>query len=68
MNETTQALPALTNFHHVAYRCRDADETRRFYEGVLGMPLAIALDFTEVSGTDTKLEYMHLFFRLGDGN
>jgi catechol 2,3-dioxygenase-like lactoylglutathione lyase family enzyme len=58
----------LTNFHHVAYRCRDAGETRAFYEGVLGLPLSIALDFTEISGTDTKLEYMHLFFRLEDGN
>ncbi len=68
MPENTTSLSPLTNFHHVAYRCRDALETRAFYEGVLGMPLAIALDFTEVSGTDTKLEYMHLFFRLEDGN
>ena len=68
MSGNTAALSPLTNFHHVAYRCRDAAETRAFYEGVLGLPLAIALDFTEVSGTDTKLEYMHLFFRLEDGN
>ena len=68
MPEQTTAPSALTNFHHVAYRCRDAMETRAFYEGVLGLPMTIALDFTEVSGTDTKLEYMHLFFRLEDGN
>lgn len=68
MPENPTSLSPLTNFHHVAYRCRDAQETRAFYEGVLGMPLAIALDFTEVSGTDAKLEYMHLFFRLEDGN
>ncbi len=68
MREQTVAPAALTNFHHVAYRCRDAMETRAFYEGVLGLPMTIALDFTEVSGTDTKLEYMHLFFRLEDGN
>ena len=68
MTIDTTSLSPLTNFHHVAYRCRDAMETRTFYEGVLGLPLAIALDFTEVSGTDTKLEYMHLFFRLEDGN
>ena len=68
MPDSPTPLAPLTNFHHVAYRCRDAQETRAFYEGVLGLPLAIALDFAEVSGTDTKLEYMHLFFRLGDGN
>ncbi len=68
MPETSTSPSPLTNFHHVAYRCRDAQETRAFYEGVLGMPLSIALDFTEISGTDTKLEYMHLFFQLEDGN
>ena len=68
MPNPATAPAALTNFHHVAYRCRDAMETRAFYEGVLGLPMKIALDFTEVSGTDTKLEYMHLFFELEDGN
>ncbi|MBL8384785.1 MAG: VOC family protein [Burkholderiales bacterium] len=68
MNQTAAAPPALSNFHHVAFRCRDAEETRRFYEGVLGLPLSIALDLAEISGTDTRLEYMHLFFRLEDGN
>ena len=58
----------IQGLHHWAYRCRDAEETRQFYEGVLGLPLSIALDFTEVSGTDTKLEYMHLFFKLEDGS
>lgn len=47
MSENTSALSPLTNFHHVAYRCRDAAETRAFYEGLLGLPLAIALDFPQ---------------------
>jgi hypothetical protein len=25
--------------HHYAYRCRDAEETRSFYEEALGLPL-----------------------------
>ena len=25
--------------HHFAYRCRDAEETRHFYEDILGLPL-----------------------------
>ena len=66
----TQAtgLKLLGNVHHAAYRCRDAAQTRWFYEEVLGLPLRIALVFDEVSGTGMKREYMHLFFALGDGN
>ena len=29
--------------HHWAFRCRDADETRHFYEEILGLPLAAAV-------------------------
>jgi catechol 2,3-dioxygenase-like lactoylglutathione lyase family enzyme len=59
--------PAITGVHHSAYRCRDAEETRAFYEDVLGLPLAAALTFEEEPGTGAKHPYMHLFFRLGDG-
>lgn len=62
------ATPKISNAHHIAYRCRDAVETRRFYEGVLGLELEAALAFDEISGTDVKLRYMHLFFKMGDGN
>jgi len=61
-------LPPLEQFHHVAFRCRDAEETRSFYQDLLGLPLSAGLAFDEVSGTDTKLRYMHLFFGLGDGS
>jgi len=36
------ALPApapIQQLHHFAYRARDAEETRRFYEDILGLPL-----------------------------
>lgn len=65
-NEAT--LPTLKNFHHVAFRCRDAAQTRAFYEGILGMPMTAGLALNEISGTATPLEYMHIFFQLGDGN
>ena len=71
MSSTTPPAPALStlgNVHHAAFRCRDAAQTRWFYEELLGLPLAIALALDHVSGTDQKREYMHLFFRLGDGN
>lgn len=66
--QTTPSLPRLGNFHHVAFRCRDAQQTRDFYEGVLGLPIAAGLAFDEVSGTDMQLRYLHVFFELGDGN
>ncbi len=64
----TEALQMLGNVHHAAYRCRDAQQTRWFYEEVLGLPLAAAMVFDHISGSDDKRDYMHLFFQLGDGN
>ena len=62
------ALPALKGVHHAAYRCRDAEETRKFYEDILGLPLKAALVFEEEPGSGRPLPYMHLFFELRDGN
>jgi catechol 2,3-dioxygenase-like lactoylglutathione lyase family enzyme len=60
--------PVLKGVHHSAFRCRDAEETRKFYEDILGLPLKAALVFEEEPGTGRPLPYMHLFFELGDGN
>ena len=62
------AIPALKGVHHAAYRCRDAEETRAFYQDILGLPLKAALVFEEEPGTGRPLPYMHLFFEFGDGN
>jgi len=66
--QETEALQMLGNVHHAAYRCRDAEQTRWFYEEVLGLPLAAAMVFDHISGSNDKRDYMHLFFQLGDGN
>ena len=58
----------INNVHHVAFRCRDAEQTRWFYEDVLGLKLAAAMAFDHLSGTDKKIEYMHIFFEMLDGN
>ncbi|MGF1610101.1 MAG: VOC family protein [Kiloniellales bacterium] len=51
--------------HHNAYRCRDSEETRRFYEDFLGLPLADAFEIGETkSGRETRV--LHSFYRLGD--
>jgi catechol 2,3-dioxygenase-like lactoylglutathione lyase family enzyme len=63
----TFAAPRISGVHHTAYRCKDAQETRAFYEGILGLPLKAALVFEEEPGTGRPLPYMHLFFEMGDG-
>lgn len=68
MSQPTAPLPPVLGIHHAAFRCFDAEETRAFYEDVLGLELAAALVFDEAPGGGQALEYMHLFFRLGDGN
>jgi catechol 2,3-dioxygenase-like lactoylglutathione lyase family enzyme len=60
--------PHIRGIHHSAYRCRDAAETRHFYETVMGLKLAAALVFDTDPGTQQKLDYMHLFFEMGDGH
>src|SRR6185369_13296077 len=53
--------------HHNAYRCRDSEETRRFYEDFLGLPLCGSLDIQETkSGRRTSV--LHTFYQLDDGS
>jgi len=61
----TATTPAVNGVHHTAYRCRDAEETRAFYEDKLGLPLKIALEIDEEPSTGNPLKYMHLFFDIG---
>lgn len=54
--------------HHFAYRCRDAEETRRFYEDVLGMPLTHVIKMDYVPSTGEYCPYVHVFFQMRDGS
>ena len=57
----------LKGLHHNAYRCRDSEETRRFYEDFLGLPLAHTLEIdTTMSGRATHV--LHTFYALDDGS
>ena len=59
--------PAVRGLHHAAFRCRDSDETRRFYEDFLGLPLVEAFEIREtMTGRTTKV--LHTFFEMGDGS
>ncbi len=53
--------------HHNAYRCRDSEETRRFYEGFLGLPLVGALHIKE-SMTGRHTDVLHTFYAMDDGS
>lgn len=57
----------IKGLHHNAYRCRDSEQTRRFYEGFLGLELAGALEISETK-SGRKTEVLHTFYRLGDGS
>ena len=57
----------IKGLHHSAYRCRDSEETRGFYEGFLGLPLAGTLEITETK-TNRATQALHTFYRLGDGS
>lgn len=57
----------IKGLHHNAYRCRDSEETRRFYEGFLGLPLAGALRIKE-SKTGRKTDVLHTFYEMDDGS
>jgi catechol 2,3-dioxygenase-like lactoylglutathione lyase family enzyme len=57
----------IKGLHHNAYRCRDSEETRRFYEDFLGLPLSGSLEISETkSGRQTHV--LHTFYRLDDGS
>jgi glyoxylase I family protein len=59
---------AIHGLHHMAWRCRDAEETRRFYEDLLGLPLFHIIQSDHVPSTGEYCPYTHIFFRLGDGS
>jgi catechol 2,3-dioxygenase-like lactoylglutathione lyase family enzyme len=59
---------AVKRIHHVAYRCRDAQETVDFYHGVLGMDYLMAISEDRVPSTKEPDPYMHIFFDAGGGS
>lgn len=58
----------IQQLHHYAYRARDAEETRHFYEDILGLPLFHIIQSDYVPSTGEYCPYTHFFFRLQDGS
>ena len=54
--------------HHYAYRAKDAEETRVFYEDILGLPMYHIIQSDIVPSTGEYCPYTHFFFRLQDGS
>ena len=65
---TLPAPAAIQQLHHYAYKARDAEETRHFYEDILGLPLYHIIQSDYVPSTGEYCPYTHFFFRLQDGS
>jgi len=61
-------MPPVHGLHHFAWRCRDAEETRHFYEDLLGLPLVHLIRADTVPSTGEHCPYVHVFFQMRDGS
>jgi catechol 2,3-dioxygenase-like lactoylglutathione lyase family enzyme len=57
----------IKGLHHNAYRCRDSEETRAFYEDLLGLPFVGALEINTTK-TGREAHVLHTFFQMEDGS
>lgn len=60
--------PKIKGLYHFAFPCRDAEETRRFYEDILNMKLAACMQSDRVPSTGEEQPYAHFFLEMGDGS
>ena len=60
-------MTMIKGLHHNAYRCRDTEETRQFYEDFLGLPLVEALKIGETK-TGREANVLHTFYQMDDGS
>jgi len=57
----------IQGLNHAAYRCRDSEQTRAFYEDFLGLELAHSLPIGQTK-TGREVAVLHTFYRMGDGS
>jgi catechol 2,3-dioxygenase-like lactoylglutathione lyase family enzyme len=58
----------INGLYHFAFPCTDAEQTRAFYEDVLGMPLVHVTTEDRVPSTGEEGPFAHLFFRMADNS
>ena len=64
----TIAARPIQGLHHFAWRCLSAEQTRVFYEDILGLPLVHVIKKDHVPSTGEYCPYVHIFFRMRDGS
>ena len=60
-------MTKILKLHHSAYRCKDSEETRKFYEEFLELKLVKVLEIKNTK-TDRKTNALHTFYQLKDGS
>jgi len=60
--------PKIKGLYHFSFPCRDGEETRKFYEDLLGLPLVNCMTSDRVPSTGEEKPYAHFFFEMGDGS
>lgn len=60
-------MTRIHGLHHAAFRCRDSEETRAFYEDFLGLPLSVTLEIGQTK-TGRTCQHLHTFYRMDDGS
>jgi catechol 2,3-dioxygenase-like lactoylglutathione lyase family enzyme len=68
MGEIMKKTVSLKGLNHVAWRCIDAEQTRHFYEDILGLPLVHIVKSDHVPSTGEYAPYCHLFFEFADNS
>jgi len=59
----------LQGLHHIAYKCADPEQTRAFYEDLLGLPMVLTLELSRKPSTgEPETYYFHFFFEMADGS
>src|ERR1700753_3970087 len=58
--------PGINGLYHFAYPCRDAEETRAFYEDILGLPLVLCMQSDAVPSSREAMPYAHIFFEMAN--
>lgn len=61
-------IPAtdIQGLHHAAYRCRNSEQTRAFYEDFLELPLVEAFEIS-TTATGREASVLHTFFQMRNG-
>ena len=58
----------IKGLHHNAYRCRDSEETRKFYQDFLGLAAGLLAAGWSSTKTGGGTRLLHTFYEMDDGS